>query len=122
MLETTSFWASVLAFLGAVWATWEVQVLVSHIIINFVVAVAVGLWMKEFVLARVCEFLYRKILPLTAIYAAFFLFGDALGMEGLKTVAWALLEMYLLADLMENLRKISDKFGVKFPVAERNIK
>jgi phage-related holin len=89
-----------------VWAQWEVKVLLSHVIVNVVVALAATIASGEFVLALVPEFLWKKILPLVAVYAAFAAFGEASGLGGVATATWALLELKLTGDTLDNLKKL----------------
>lgn len=89
-----------------VWAQWEVKVLISHIIVNVVVAMAATIATGEFVLALVPEFLWKKVFPLVAVYAAAAMFGEAAGMSGVATATWALLELKLMGDTLDNLKKL----------------
>ena len=89
-----------------VWAQWEVKVLLSHVIVNVVVAMAASIATGEFVLALVPEFLWKKVLPLVAVYGAFAVFGEASGLGAVATATWALLELKLTGDTLDNLKKL----------------
>jgi len=104
ILETLKLW------LLWLWSQWQTQVLVYHILINVVLAVAASIYTKEFLLDKVPEFLYRKILPLVMVYGVFAFSGEAIGQAGIAGLAWALLEGKLLADSLDNLKK----FGLDF--------
>lgn len=93
------------------WSQWQVKVLVAHVLVNVVLAVAVSVRTGEFVLAKAATFLWRKVLPLVLVYGAFAFAGDALGLGGVAVATWALLETVLLGDMMDNLRKL----GVPVP-------
>lgn len=92
------------------WSQWQTQVLVFHILINVVVALAASIYAKEFIMAKIPEFLYRKILPYTMIYAVFAFAGDAIGQGAVATSVWGLITAALLADLFDNLKR----FGLDF--------
>ena len=93
------------------WAQWQVKVLVAHIGLNVVVALAATIRSGEFVLGKVPEFLYKKILPLVATYTAFSVFGEATGQTAIATGTWGLLETLLLNDTFDNLKKL----GINVP-------
>lgn len=99
-------WSTVQVWALWLWDQWQVKVLVAHIAINVIVAVAASIRCNEFVLAKTGEFLYRKVLPLVLTYAAFAFFGDAIDYGGVATAAWLLLTTILLGDLMDNLAKL----------------
>ena len=101
-LQETALW---------LWGQWQVKVLVSHVLLNAVVALAATIKTGEFVLAKVPEFLYKKILPLVGVYTAFAAFGEATGQTAIATTAWGLLETALTSDLFDNLKKL----GVAIP-------
>jgi hypothetical protein len=104
ILEALKVWALWL------WSQWQTQVLTYHILINVVLAVAASIYTKEFLLDKVPEFLYRKILPFVMVYGVFAFAGEAIGQAGVAGLAWALLEGKLLADSLDNLKK----FGLDF--------
>ena len=88
------------------WSQWQTQVLVGHIAANVVVAVAVSIATKTFILAKTGEFLYRKVLPLVLVYAVFAFVGESLQLVWVATAAWLMLETALLGDLLDNLKKL----------------
>ena len=92
------------------WSQWQTQILVYHIFLNVVVALAASIYTKEFLMARIPEFLYRKILPYTLMYGAFAFAGEAIGQGAIATGVWGLITAALLADLFDNLKK----FGLDF--------
>lgn len=89
-----------------VWAYWETKFIVYHCIVNFVLALAVSVYCKEFVLEKTLEVLWRKVLPLVAVFGVFAAFGETLKMDGASIAIWALIEAKLLADMLENLGKL----------------
>lgn len=101
---------SVLA-LVQVWALWfwsflEVKILLLHIALNLIVAIAASIRTGEFLLGKVAQFLWKKVLPLAIVFGGFALVGDALDMRGIATTTWGLLETMLISDLSENLKKL----------------
>jgi hypothetical protein len=91
----------------------EIRWLLAHIAVNVIVALAVSIYTAEFCLGKTGEFLYRKVLPYTLIYAAFAIFGDALDMRGIAVAAFIGIETFLWSDLLDNLQKV----GLKIPDA-----
>ena len=89
-----------------IWSQWQVKFLAGHICVNTMLAVGVTIRTKEFVLAKVPEFLYRKILPLTAVYVVFAVFGESINMEGIALVVWGVLVAALVGDTLDNLKKL----------------
>lgn len=106
-------WVKVVAFLQWVWSFPELKFMLCHIVVNFVVAVAATIVSKEFVLARLAEFLYRKILPYFLVYAVFRFFGEAIGFGSLAYAVFVIIEGALVGDLLDNLSKL----GIKIPRA-----
>lgn len=104
VLETLKLW------LAWLWGQWQTQVLVYHILLNVVVALSASIYTKEFLMARIPEFLYRKILPYVLMYGAFSFAGEAIGQGAVATSVWGLITAALLADLFDNLKK----FGLDF--------
>ena len=113
MLELSSLWGEVSVWLVWLWGQWQTQFLVFHILGNFIVAVAVTIYTGEFLLGKLGQFLYKKVLPFVLIYAAFAFIGEAANLAWVATGAWAMLESLLVADLLDNLRKI----GLPIPEA-----
>jgi len=96
----------ILEVLVWLWAFWQTQFLVIHIGANLIVALAAAIYTGEFVLAKVGQFLYKKVLPFVLIFGFCAGLGEAAGLEWLATVAWAALEANLLGDLADNLAKL----------------
>lgn len=92
------------------WSQWQTQVLVYHILVNVVVALAASIYTKEFLMAKIPEFLYRKVLPYTLMYGVFSFAGESIGQGAVATSVWGLITAALLADLFDNLKK----FGLDF--------
>ena len=92
------------------WSQWQTQVLVYHILVNLVVALAASIYTKEFLMAKIPEFLYRKILPYVLMYGVFAFAGESIGQGAMATGVWGLLETALLADLLDNVKR----FGLDF--------
>jgi len=68
--------------------------------------VAAGIYTKTFLLGKLGEFLYRKVLPLLLLFGAFAAFGQATKLEAMTTVAFAGIEAMLAADLLDNVKKV----------------
>lgn len=113
MFSGLEIWVAIKTAVLWVWGQWQTQVLVAHIGLNVVVAAAASIYGKEFVLARVPEFLYKKILPYVMVYGAFAFAGEAIGQGAIATSVWGLITTALMGDLLDNLKK----FGVPVPVA-----
>lgn len=107
-----TFLSQVLVVVEWVWGFWQVQFLLAHIALNTLVAVAVSIYLGEFLLAKFGQFLYRKVLPHIILFAAFAMFGEATGQGAITNSAFLVLETMLLADLLDNLKKI----GLPFPI------
>ena len=88
------------------WAQWEVKWLLGQIVLNFVAAVAVGVATGNFALVKLAEFLYKKVLPLVGVYAAFSFFGETVDMAWVGDVTWGLLAVRLGAELLDNLKQL----------------
>ena len=104
ILETLRLWFVWL------WAQWQTQVLVYHILVNVVVALAASIYAKEFLMAKIPEFLYRKILPYVMLYSVFSFAGESIGQGAVAVGVWGLITTALLADLLDNLKR----FGLDF--------
>ncbi len=107
-MEFTFDWLlnQILALGAWIWSFGEVKFMLGHIAINVVAAVAVGIYTKTFLLGKLGEFLYRKVLPYILLYAAFAAFGEAAGLDAMRLVAFAGIEAMLAADLFDNLKKV----------------
>lgn len=95
------------------WSFWQTQFLVIHIGANLVVALAAAIYTGEFMLAKVGEFLYKKVLPFVLVFGFCAGLGEAAGLGWLAIAAWAALEANLLGDLADNLAKL----GLPMPEA-----
>jgi phage-related holin len=104
-------WTNIVAFFGWLWSQWQVQVLLGHILVNVVVAVAASIVLKEFLWSKIGDFLYRKVLPFLMVYVVASGVGDAAGMAWLATVVWGVLEVNLAGDLADNLGRL----GITLP-------
>jgi len=93
-------------FILWLWGFWEVKVLLLHILLNVAVAIAASVRTSEFLLGKVAEFLWKKVLPLTAVFGVLAFVGDTLEVGGLSTATWVALETMLLADLADNLKRL----------------
>ena len=95
------------------WGQWEVKWLVAQIVLNFAAAVAVGVATGNFALVKLAEFLYKKVLPLVGLYAAFSFFGETVEMAWVGDVTWGLLAVRLGAELLDNLKQLGVQRDVK---------
>jgi len=100
-----------------VWSFDGVKVIVGHTIINVVVAIAAAQYTGSLELAKVGEFLGRKLLPFVAIYFVLKAFGEAAGLSFLAPVVWGAIEVSLTGDLMDNLVKL----GLPLPEGLRRL-
>lgn len=107
-MEFTFDWLlnQVLAVLEWVWSFGEVKFMLAHIAVNVVAAVAVGIYTKTFLLGKLGEFLYRKVLPSVLLFGAFAVFGEASELGAMRLVAFAGIEAMLTADLADNIKKL----------------
>ncbi len=89
-----------------IWSFDGVKVIVAHTTINVVVAIAAAVTSGTFELAKIAQFLVKKLLPYVAIYFIVKAFGMAAGLEWLGPVVWAAIETSLAGDLADNLVKL----------------
>jgi phage-related holin len=89
-----------------VWAFDGVKVIVGHVVINVAFAIAAAVYTGTFELAKVGEFLSKKLLPFVAVYFVLKAFGEAAGLGYLAPVVWAAIEASLTGDLVDNLVKL----------------
>jgi len=94
-----------------IWAMWEVQFVVYHILLNLATALAAAIRTDTFEFAKIAEFLYRKLLPYLIVFIVASAVSSALSIGWLVTILWALIELSLLGDMVENLKKL----GVPIP-------
>ena|SRR3990172_9362508 len=83
-----------------------VKILVAHIVINLVVAVAAAIKTHTLDLAKMKAFVLEKVLPSVLVFAVAKFIGQAAKLEWLAAVAWAALEADLLRDLTDSLSKL----------------
>lgn len=88
------------------WGQWQVQWLVGQIAVNVLAAALVGVVTGSFAWARLWEFLYKKVLPLVAVYGAFSFVGETIDMAWVADVTWGLLAVRLGTELLDNLKKL----------------
>lgn len=94
-----------------IWAIREVKFTVYHILLNLVVALAAAIRTGTFELAKIAEFLYRKLLPFLMVFAVSAAFAEALSIQWLVTITWGLVELSLVGDMVDNLKKL----GIPIP-------
>lgn len=94
-----------------VWSFDGAKLILSHTLINVVVAIAAAVHTQEFNLSKVGEFLYRKMLPYTAVYAVAKVVGIHAGLDVLAPAVFAVIEVTLAGDLADNLVRL----GIKLP-------
>lgn len=102
---------SFLTVVNWLWSLGGVKILMSHVAINTVVAVAAALQAGDFQLGKLFEFLWRKLLPLVLVYGAVKAVGVDAGLDYLAPIVFAMIETALLSDLAENLARL----GVPLP-------
>ena len=110
-MEGTMAMAWLIDLVILIWAIWEVQFTVYHILLNLAVALAAAIRTNTFEFAKMAEFLYRKLLPYLIVFITASAVSGALSIGWLVTVLWALIELSLLGDMVENLKKL----GVPIP-------
>jgi phage-related holin len=101
------------SFLVQLWSFPQTQITIYHVLINVVVALAAAIRAKDLDINRIGEFLYRKLLPFIMVYAVVVPFSEQTGLSWLVTSAWAVIELTLLTDLLDNLKVL----GVPIPDA-----
>ena len=80
-----------------------VKILLAHVVVNLVAALAAALKTRTLDLQRVAAFLTDKLLPNILVYVAAKVLGQAAGLEALAPIAWAAIELALLQDLTDSL-------------------
>lgn len=102
--------------LALAWSGWMLKVLVAHVLVNVVVAYAVTIATGTFKMSKMWEFLYRKLLPLVAIYVTINIVSEYVTeltwATGLTTATWAAMEAMLTSDLADNLEQLGLKLKV----------
>ena len=92
---------AIVGFLLGVWSVVGVRFLVCHILVNTIAAIAASVYMGEFLLSRVAEFLHKKLLPYVTIYYVLVLVEQGANLAGLSVLAWTAIEASLLGDLLD---------------------
>jgi len=100
-----------LDLLGKAWEAPGVQFIIYHVLVNLVAAVAAALKNGGFELAKLGEFLYKKILPLVLTYYVVLLTGESAGLSYLAPIAFAAIEATLIGDLADSWVAL----GLPFP-------
>jgi len=118
-MDASGIWEWIQQFFVALWAQWQVRFIIGHVVLNVVVAVAATVRTGEFVLGKTPDFLWRKLLPLLAVYAVFQVFGSSIKMDGLGTVVWAAIELMLVNDTQDNLKLLGITFIPEGATKER---
>ena len=88
-----------------------VKFLAAHVLINVVVALAVGIREGNFDFRKVGNFIYAKLLPYVLGYYVVALLGDTANVAFIGPVAWAAIVTTLTADLLDNLGRL----GLQLP-------
>jgi hypothetical protein len=96
---------------AVLWADYRFQFITFHTLINVPLAVLAALRAGDFTFARLGAFLTGKLLPFSIVFGVSLAAGDALGVPGLSTAVWALLQGTLLANTLETLAE----FGIRLP-------
>lgn len=91
------------AVLQLVWSYTGVKIIVGHVLINVVAALAAAQKTGELNLSRLAEFLYKKLLPYVSVYAIVKWLGQGAGLDMLAAPVWAVIEATLVGDLADNL-------------------
>jgi hypothetical protein len=102
----------ILKFLLDIWNVPGVAFIVSHIIVNVVVAVAAAVHTGTFELAKIGKFLTEKVLPYVTVYYIVLLLGEATGLDALAPAVFAVIEAALVGDLADSLLRL----GLPLPV------
>lgn len=103
--------------LKTLWYQGGLKLIVVHVLVNVVVALAASLKTGEFVLAKTGEFLYRKLLPYVAVYAVCYFVGDATGLGFIGGAALVAIETGLMGDLLDSAIKL----GLELPDRVHNL-
>lgn len=101
----------ILEVITTVWGYVGVKVLVSHVLINVVVALAAAGKLDELSLSKVSGFLTKKLLPYVAVYVVAKVFGESAGLAWIAPAVWVVIEATLTGDLTDNLSKL----GLRMP-------
>ena len=99
----------------ALWSMTEVKFLVGSIFLNVVIAISTSIYTGEFKLYKTTEFLTRKLLPYTMIYAAARVVAGWVDIGWLSGAAFLAIEAGLLSDMLENLALVGLQNGRQIP-------
>ena len=80
-----------------------------------VIAIATSIYTGEFKLYKTAEFLTRKLLPYTMIYAAARVVAGWVDIGWLSGAAFVAIEVGLLSDMLENLALVGLQNGRQIP-------
>jgi hypothetical protein len=111
MMSTQNVLEFVKGLIALAWSFDGVKGIVSSVALNTVVAISAALYTGDFNLKRIAEFLYKKILPLTATYFAAKVFGLSEDVKWLAPAVLLVIEGMLAGDLLNNLAGL----GVPLP-------
>jgi hypothetical protein len=110
-----------LELLRKLWEEGQLKVIIGHVVLNVVFAVAAALFTKDpddkFALKRLGEFLGSKFLPFFIAYVAAYLIGASAGLDWLATATFAIIEATLAADLVDSLGRL----GIPIPEAVKRL-
>lgn len=88
------------------WSYVGIRVIVSHVIINVVFAVAAAQKTGELDLGKLGEFLFKKLLPYCTVYLIIKVFGQDAGLDYLSAPILVIIELTLAGNLADNLRAL----------------
>ena len=101
VLEVIKMWLVVF------WGITQVRIILIHILVNVVAAVAAAIRSGEFRVHRLFEFLWKKLTPLLLVYTVAYLSDMALDNFGwLTTGSFVAIEVTLGADLVGSLKML----------------
>lgn len=99
------------SFVVLIWSFTGVKIIIGNILVNVVVALAAAQYTGSLDLSRLSEFLTKKLLPFVAVYAICKVFGESAGLPWLAPATWAIIEVTLAANLIDNLGRL----GIPLP-------
>lgn len=94
-----------------VWNRHETKFIFGHVLLNFFIAIARSFSDGTFNLRKMGAFVYEKLIPYVGVFAISLEFGEAIGLPGISTVVWGLIQTSLLAQTVHNLSII----GISLP-------
>ncbi len=93
------------------WGRSETKFIFGHVLLNFFIAVVRTARDGSFNLRKLGGFIFEKLLPYTGVFAIALEFQEAIGLPGISTVVWALIQTSLLAQTVENF----ERMGIMLP-------